>query len=270
MDDRLFDEKAVARILRRTAELQGARQQQPATGLSLEELKTLAAESGLDPDLIQAAVTELHTEKTAEASRWWGGPTSIVVEQQLPVEIDDLTWERMLDMIRTTLSEPGVVDIRGSTREWTQETKDGNQSQLSARNRDGRTHLRMYRNTPVLPALLYIFYAIGTFISGLIVFIKSAVAVTTALPIWLAVIASLFFLIRWIISRSAAAERRKITRLMSELTTLAMQSVPTREPGEPSAAILSAGRVSLPDPEDADADEQERTPGGSRFREPQR
>ncbi len=98
---RLYSESEIGAILKRTAELSKDVDSQNADGLSLEELKQLASEAGLNPELVVRAATEFSLGTSfVEKPDIFGGPLSHSSEIELAVEIDQDTWESMLPVIR--------------------------------------------------------------------------------------------------------------------------------------------------------------------------
>lgn len=65
MSNRIFSEEEVQKLIKRAAELEAERtvsgRGRGENGLTIDELKNIASESGLDPELIEKAATELDT-----------------------------------------------------------------------------------------------------------------------------------------------------------------------------------------------------------------
>ena len=65
MKDRIFSEQEVQRLIKRAAELEAERsihgKESGKNGLTIDELKAVASEAGLDPDLIEKAALEQET-----------------------------------------------------------------------------------------------------------------------------------------------------------------------------------------------------------------
>jgi len=64
MSDNLYSEEEVARLIRRAVELEAERNDKrglnDSSGLSMQDLEKIAAESGIDPELMRRAADELH------------------------------------------------------------------------------------------------------------------------------------------------------------------------------------------------------------------
>lgn len=58
-DTRLYDDEEIGAILKRASQIQGGLKPETETELSLEELETLASESGIAPRFVKAAATDL-------------------------------------------------------------------------------------------------------------------------------------------------------------------------------------------------------------------
>lgn len=66
MKKRVYSEKEVAELLRRTAELQQRTARPNNSGLTLDELESVAVEAGLDPKMLRMAAQEMHLPKTGQ------------------------------------------------------------------------------------------------------------------------------------------------------------------------------------------------------------
>jgi hypothetical protein len=88
MSDRLFSEGEVQKLIKRAAELEAERsvsgKGSNANGLTMDELKHVASEAGLDPQLIEQAASEMNT-------------TSSDVKESVRVNRDEIASEIWLD-----------------------------------------------------------------------------------------------------------------------------------------------------------------------------
>ncbi len=116
---RRYSEQEVSLILRRAAELQ-ADQPGAASGTSLAELEEIAREAGLDPALVRRAATDLATASPgAAASRFLGAARRLHVERVVDGELSGDDLEALVDEVRRTFGEPGIVSALGRTVTWT-------------------------------------------------------------------------------------------------------------------------------------------------------
>ncbi len=261
----LFDQAQVARILQRMAELQARQHGRPTTGLTLEELQELAAESGFDPLLVSAAVSEVRTESASPDATWWGGPVEFNLEHTFRGTVGTQAWERMIERIRQTLGQEGDIEVRGATREWIRTIRDGNGGRVSIREDGGETTVHIFWRVAMPAVLLYMANAVAALLSvpALIIGLGPLVAV----PVWIAFVASVFLLMRWLVSRHATRERRRATTLLGELVAVAADEVSdsARESDTPSLEAAppgyAAGNRNLGSERASPADEAASAPG---------
>lgn len=104
MSDHLYSEEEVARLIRRAVELETERRKQGETGdkagLTIQDLEKIAADSGIDPELMRRAAEELQEKNTSPNIRTDDiednttiTKSEIVAEHWIPATAD----ERMLD-----------------------------------------------------------------------------------------------------------------------------------------------------------------------------
>lgn len=117
-DRRVYSDEEFALILRKAAEL-ASRVESPAAssaGLTLTEMKSAAAQAGLDPALIERAARMIAT--TAAASpieRLTGGPVRHNREARFPVTLDEKSAALLLSAVRITGGLAGRQDVGHSS-----------------------------------------------------------------------------------------------------------------------------------------------------------
>ncbi len=92
-------------------------------GLSLEELKEIGAEAGIDPAHIALAASELavrgaSVKKEADEA-FLGIPTRIGTSRVIRGHVTDDEWERMVVELRGIFGRDGISGEIGRVREWT-------------------------------------------------------------------------------------------------------------------------------------------------------
>lgn len=128
---RRYSEQEIQAIFRRATERQeAAGSSDPHRGLTLEELKAIGAESGIDPAHIEGAAADI--ERGAETSeppsgveRFYGMSASIHAERVLPGTMDDATWEEVVEALRSIFNTRGQAEQIGPIREWSAFTSSG-------------------------------------------------------------------------------------------------------------------------------------------------
>jgi hypothetical protein len=121
---RLYSEEEFALILRKASEIQerpghrlGSR-----TGLSLEEIKSIAKEAGIDSDAVARAASLLGAadweEKAGLAAAIFGGPSKYHLEFEIPGTLPPEERGRILEVIRRMAEHQGEAkEVLGGV-EW--------------------------------------------------------------------------------------------------------------------------------------------------------
>lgn len=143
-DQRVYSDEEFAVILRKAAEL-ASRPEVPAaspSGLTLTEMKSAAAQAGLDPALIERAARMLVTQgATSPIERLTGGPLRHSQEARFPVKLDEHSAARLLSAVRITAGVAGSRD-RGHSSSMGMTWHDGGDLEslgITARPEEGGT-----------------------------------------------------------------------------------------------------------------------------------
>ncbi len=117
-DQRVYSDEEFALILRKAAEL-ASRAESPAassTGLTLTEMKSAAAQAGLDPALVERAARLLAANVSASPlQRLTGGPLRHDREARFPIRIDEHSAALLLSAVRITAGVAGSQDVGHSS-----------------------------------------------------------------------------------------------------------------------------------------------------------
>jgi hypothetical protein len=131
-NNRRYSEEEIQAIFRRATERQEAADTaDPHRGLTLEELKAIGAESGIDPAHVEAAVADLERGHVARPDslslleRFYGLSATIRVERVLPGTMEDATWNDAVDILRSVFNTRGQDEWVGPIREWSAFTSSG-------------------------------------------------------------------------------------------------------------------------------------------------
>ncbi|MEQ9103303.1 MAG: hypothetical protein RIE53_01250 [Rhodothermales bacterium] len=253
MSDRLYNEKEIASILRRASTLSPDASDETRVGLSLEELRQVGAESGLDPDAVEAAAAELEARPTTTLPAGiFGGPlthtSTVVIDHELSGE----KWEDMLVAIRKSFGKPGIVQTRPHVYEWvTPESFSGESGHVLATVRNGKTKIQVFWSDPTSAIPFFIPTIIGAVILLPILFEELSMGFT-GIPVWMAIVAINFMLSRFGVSVRGRMGIRKVERLAEELRTMGTkaaspsQTTSTAAPAE-VAMTDSAFRLDVDD-----------------------
>jgi hypothetical protein len=109
----------MAEIIRRAVEIQsGQVERSGREGISEDELRLAAAELGIEPGAITAALSSADSSEATARANLWGGPTRYESERVLNGILTEEQWEETVADLRRAFEEPGKVERRGETYEW--------------------------------------------------------------------------------------------------------------------------------------------------------
>jgi len=119
--DRRFDDREVALILRKAAEVLPDERPEPLGrgGLTLAEIKEIASEAGIDPARVDTAAHALAASPArSRLDVFVGSPTSVRHESVFAVEVSEADRVEIVRRIREALGAQGVVGGRDDSLEW--------------------------------------------------------------------------------------------------------------------------------------------------------
>ncbi len=226
----VFDEREISAILKRAAEIQGTEGASPVFGLSLAELQQLAAEAGIDPRSVATAAAELRRADANDRLNIWGGPLTMTLDRVLEGEISQEAWEAMVAATRRTFNNTGTVQSWGQTLEWTHGRGTAStQAHVTVTARNGRTHLQVFWNDQVMAAPFYAITGALSLILIPVVFEALGMVSLQGALLFLSLVASIFLLARWLLSRVAGKEKRKVRDLAAQLEQIAAEHTRSSE-----------------------------------------
>lgn len=123
MTERRFTDKEVALILRRAADLEkrtASTAVASGKGLTLSDLREIAAEAGIDPELVSRAVTEMEGPKGIRTGSLLAGPGT--VQREVRAIPEELSREELADLIRVVdeeVRDQGTVQEALGHVRWT-------------------------------------------------------------------------------------------------------------------------------------------------------
>jgi hypothetical protein len=222
MSGRTYSEEEIGRVLKRVAEMQQRTRQRTGAGLTLEELRELAAEAGLDPHLVDAAAREIDAGAEPDDSNMWGGPFTVTYLRSVDGEISEETWEGMLAELRREFKTTGVTEERGLARQWGTEHHAGSErtAHLIATKKDGRTELEVFWTSPVI-GVIYLTALLPSIIALPIIFEGIGMEGLAGFLVWL--MCAIVFVLgaRTLVSTVAGKARREVSALADRLEEIA-------------------------------------------------
>ncbi len=227
---RRYSENEVAEILRLVSEHRTLGPDS-SQGMTLEEIKSVTAELGLDLTAVEAAARRVdagHSETYVDGSQ-------VEFTRAYNGEVSDEAWEEMVALLRRRTGSQGEVTSRGITREWSA-AGEIVQTHLTATTANGVTRVRISTNI----AGYYVFSGILSAMAALPFLMITAIAtkkggvdpIMATSFFFLALLAIVFVAFRK--GRARRGRALKFVQLLDEFTPLiesspALSPVPERQ-----------------------------------------
>ncbi len=129
-------------------------------GLSLAEVRQIAAEVGIDPRFVELAVSSRAAESTRVANWFAGGPYRWRLKTSVEGELEGAQKARVVDEMRRYVGRPGEVSDLYGTMEWTHDDGLGPVA-VGVRSADGRTEIDVTANRSGTVGLLHSLTTLG-------------------------------------------------------------------------------------------------------------
>ena len=223
---RRYNEKEVARLLKRASELQRSSPVSPnPSGLTLAELEEIAKEAGLDVGSLRQAATELEgTSAVASVGeKVAGGPLRIVLERMLPFEANEVLYITMVPAIEAACGGAGQLSQVGRTFTWhATRPNSGRTHQVRVTVRAGQTAIRIEESYGGVVGGLFggvlggVGGGVGLGAGPAIGMALGSVALAIALPV--IILTGTFASVRYGYKTFIANRRRVLDRLMQEIS----------------------------------------------------
>ncbi len=143
---RVYSEKEIQNLLRQAAALQAARRD-PSNGLTLDEIRRIAEEAGIDAAFIDQAASGLTTATTGDnnTGSFWGGTYRVASEMTLNHTVDEDEWAIMVAEIRRSMGQRGQSEALGRGFDWRYAANGQEFAHVTLTPRGDRTHVDMSR-----------------------------------------------------------------------------------------------------------------------------
>jgi len=117
---RRFDEREVAMILRKATEVRhDMPEPEVGGGLTLAEVKEVAAEAGIDPTRVDQAARGMLAPPTRSSMEvFTGTPIEVLYETEFDIELGEEDRAELVRQIRAVLNRHGVVGEQSGRVEW--------------------------------------------------------------------------------------------------------------------------------------------------------
>ena len=238
--NRRFDEREVAEILRRATEPRPGTSlpsRAGSDGLTLDEVKEVAAEAGIDPARIEEAVNALaRPEEKSTLDAFLGAPTSVRFEADYDVELDEEGRREAVRLIRATMGSQGVVGGHGEDLEWMDQDGFGARNvNLYRTARGTRVEImgRFREAGSGAAGVTFTVGAVGAFVSTAFVMAIGTIGLVTA-PV---VLGAMYGLPRLTLGRTVRRETRKLADLADRLREALNARAVADDPAAPRARL---------------------------------
>lgn len=163
--DHRFTDREIALLLQRAAEIEAQRSDAPPTqGMSLRQLREIATEVGISPEVFEEAVTAVQAGAKPTRSELLGAPLTYKAARGVDGVVDEAAMERLIRVLEEAMDQSGTVTDALGTVRWTSLTPDQRfdpTTQVSLLATKGETQISVVRRHPatmrvflhVLPAV---------------------------------------------------------------------------------------------------------------------
>ncbi len=220
IDERRFTDEEVREILKKAVEKAPSRGLVKSDGLSLEELKAIGGEVGIDPARLEDAARTLVRGSGTRPRQIIGGPTVLNFERKVEGEFDPADTPEIISIIRRTMGRQGEVDELHGTLEWRAKGESG-ERYVTVSSREGTTTISGSAN--LLQAAIVTFVPAGVIgaaasIAGLLTALNNASGIGVIAV--LVLFTTLYSILRTIFGKVSASEAAKLQKVVDELARL--------------------------------------------------
>ena len=180
-DPKTYSDEEFALILRRASEMARSPESEPTArarseGLSLTEMKEIAAEAGLDPALVERAARLIPSAHPSTAlERIVGAPVKIRMGAEYDAPLSRERSEALLTLVRASVEQQGEGEATASGLNW-HSVGEGTQVLVSIHSEGDRTHLRVVADRSGALAITGIIGVLGSLAAGIVVLVAGEVS----------------------------------------------------------------------------------------------
>ncbi len=247
---RRYSEGEVQEIVKRAAE-QEATTPTESGAMTIGGVEALAAEVGIAPDVVRSAAQSLARRSTPGSTavgspgvqRLIGGPTRLLFERVVPVDVPDEEFPTMVEEIRRILQNVGHVSQLGRSFTWTSAVTSTRRSlEVAVSVRGGQTRIIVQESLSNLIGGIFggigggmggggMGPIMGTFASLHV----SPLGLLAIVPLWLA---TTLTVARTVYSRSSRRRAAELQQVADRLAALALELAPGPALRRPDRRLL--------------------------------
>ncbi len=144
---KIYTEEEVQELLRQGLALQEdslSKERKETAGLSLEEIKSIAEEVGIDPSFIGLAAQKNHKKKDVEIEKGVLGQTKLVtLHREIEGDLSKSKIEEIVDHFRASHGQRGVLERVDDKFEWKSDSSGKPEYYLRGESHNGITDLKL-------------------------------------------------------------------------------------------------------------------------------
>jgi hypothetical protein len=246
--ERAFTEAEVRALLKRAGDLQRLEGGGETDGLSLDEIREIAARVGIEPRFVDAAAAGLGSvDRDPARFHLLGAPQVIeVVRVANRGAVSDEEWGTIVDELQRRFGALGTSDRHGHVLTWGTGDRDLMEVQVSVQSREEVTSIRITRRFEGLVGV--------SSIVGLFVVLATVVALFTGITLPLAVelalggglILVLVAVFRRLYARFVDGQRRQLDEIAARLEVGLRRPAIVGRPAATSASAADEGVETTP------------------------
>lgn len=257
-----FSEEEVQTLLRKAIERQEADRQRHAHldhGLTLAEIKQIAAEAGVEPRYVTAAAADLRNSASRpEKTSIWGGPLKFEITRIIPgvltvEKIGALTGAIREDRPR----DRGHLEVLGHSFDWTSGRQSGENYHIRAETQQDQTRLHLSFNLSNIAPVFYLPSMFAVMLAFPLLAVEQEL-IAGGLVALLALL--LTFGMRMALNAYARSKVSKLEALAEKLTKIAEERTPAEARPAPAQPLPEAPRTPEATPPLLDLDDAEDVP----------
>ena len=220
LGERRFTDEEVRKILKKAVERTSSKAPVKREGLSLEELKSIAGEVGIDPHRVESAARAVALGEGNQPNRFFGGPMYLDFEWKVEGELDPKDTPEVLSLIRRIMGAQGEVDEIHGSLEW-RAKGDSGERYVTVTPRDGIITIRSSANLTNAAVVTFLPAGLIGVLGSVIAFITAANnASAVGMVIGLGILPTVYAALRTFFGRISAKESIKLQRVADELARL--------------------------------------------------
>lgn len=226
---RRYTEAEVRAILAKAVQKMEPGPRAEAGDLTLDEIKAIGAEVGIDPVSLERAARAVSPVQPDRRALWAGAPTAVTVERRVAGSLDSIQKTEILSVIRKEMGSPGRLSELTDLLEWRSEGELG-QRVITLSSGDGVTAVDGMADLTQAAVITHLPATLLGIVGSAIGFMVSANdGNEIGMMLFIALLPIVLLATRTVFGRVARSEADKLERAVEELASLVEDSRGPRE-----------------------------------------